>query len=71
LKLEIVVQRQLNELIIKNDIEDRIKQAQKQCLEIRKLRRSMRNGKAPDYRIDDQGVTWLGNCICVPQDQKM
>jgi len=31
----------------------------------------MRNGKAPDYRVDDQGTTWLKNRICVPRDQKI
>ena len=68
LKLEIVEQGQLNELMIKYNLEDRIRQAQKQCPEIQKLRRLMRNGKAPDYRVDDQGTTWLENCICVPRD---
>ena len=41
LKLEIVEQGQLNELMIKYNLEDRIRQAQKQCPEIRKLRRLM------------------------------
>jgi len=71
LKLEIVEQGQLNELMIKYDLEDRIRQAQKRCPKIRKLRRLMRNGKAPDYRVDDQGTTWLKNRICVPRDQKI
>ena len=59
LKLEIIDQRQLNEMTIKYDLKNRIKQAQKQCSEIQKLRKAMRDGKAPDYRINDQGVTWL------------
>ena len=42
-----------------------------QCPKIQKLRRLMRNGKAPDYRVDDQGTTWLKNRICVPRDQKI
>ena len=71
LKLEIVEQGQLNELMIKYNLEDRIRQAQMQCPEIRKLRRLMRNEKAPDYRVDDQGTTWLKNRICVPRDQKI
>ena len=41
LKLEIVEQGQLNELMIKYDLEDRVRQAQKQCPEIWKLRRLM------------------------------
>jgi len=48
LKLEIVEQGQLNELMIKYNLEDRIRQAQKQCPEIQKLRRLMRNGKAEE-----------------------
>ena len=41
LKLEIVEQGKLNELMIKYNLEDRIRQAQKQCPEIWKLRRLM------------------------------
>ena len=59
LKLEIIDQRQLNEMTIKYDLKNRIKQAQKQFSEIQKLRKAMRDGKAPNYRINDQGVTWL------------
>jgi hypothetical protein len=56
-------------LTVKYNLEDRIRQAQKQCPELQKLKRAMRDGKATDYRVDDQGTLWLKDRICVPQDQ--
>ena len=56
LKLEIIEQGQLNELIIKYDLEDRIREAQKQCPEILEIQELMKEGKAVDYRVDEQGT---------------
>jgi hypothetical protein len=53
LKLEIVEQGHLNALTVKYNLEDRIKQAQKQCPELQKLKRVMQDGKATDNRVDD------------------
>ncbi|PUZ76258.1 hypothetical protein GQ55_1G274800 [Panicum hallii var. hallii] len=69
LKLEIVEQGHLNTMTVKYDLEDRIRQAQRRCPELQKLKRAMRDGKATDYRVDDQGTIWLKDRICVPQDQ--
>jgi hypothetical protein len=69
LKLEIVEQRYLNELMVKYDLGDRTRQAQRQCPELQKLKQLMRKGKASDYRVDNQGTIWLKDRICVPQDQ--
>ena len=52
LKLEIVEQGQLREMIIKNDLEDRIQEAQKQCPENQGIQELMQGGKATDYRVD-------------------
>ena len=52
LKLEIVEQGQLSEMIIKNDLEDRIQEAQKQCPEIQGIQELMQGGKVTDYRVD-------------------
>jgi hypothetical protein len=68
LKLEIVEQGHLNAMTVKYDLEDRIRQAQRQCPELQKLKRAMRDGKATDYTVDDQGTIWLKDRICVPQD---
>jgi hypothetical protein len=56
-------------MTVKYDLEDRIRQAQRRCPELQKLKRAMRDGKATDYRVDDQGTIWLRDRICVPQDQ--
>ena len=45
LKLEIIEQGQLNEMIIKYDLGDRIREAQKQCPEILEIQELMKEGK--------------------------
>ena len=69
LKLEIIEQGQLSEMIIKYDLEDRIREAQKQCPEILEIQELMKEGKAVDYRVDEQGTLWLKDRICVPKDE--
>jgi hypothetical protein len=71
LKLEIVEKGQLNKLRVKYTIEDQIWQAQKRCLEIEEVKSLMARGKAPDYRLDEQGTLWLKNRICVPQSKEI
>lgn len=68
LKLETVESGQLNELRVKYNLEDQIRQAQKSCPEIEELKGLMAKGLAQDYCIDDQGTVWLKDSICVPQD---
>jgi hypothetical protein len=62
LKLEIIEQKQLNELKIKYDIEDLVRQAQKQCSEIQRLRQLM-----TDYKINEQDTACLKDRICIPR----
>jgi hypothetical protein len=56
LRLEIVEQGHLDTMTVKYDLEDRIRQAQQRCPELQKLKRAMRDGRATDYRVDDQGT---------------
>jgi hypothetical protein len=69
LKLEIVEQGHLHTMTVKYNLEDCIRLAQRQCPELQNLKRAMRDGKATDYRVYDQGTIWLKDRICVPQDQ--
>ena len=46
-------------MIIKYALEDRIREAQKQCPEIHEIQELMKEGKAIDYRVDEQGTLWL------------
>ena len=71
LKLEIMEQGQLHELTMKYNLEGRIRMAQKQCPEIREVRALLRQGKATDFRIDEQGTLWLKECICVLKDEEI
>ena len=31
----------------------------------------MKEGKAVDYRVDEQGTLWLKDRICVPKDEQI
>jgi hypothetical protein len=71
LRIEIVDQGQVNGLQVTYDLEERIRTAQKSCAEIKALRELMKQGKAEDYRVDEQGTVWLKERICVPQDKAL
>jgi hypothetical protein len=71
LRIEIVDHGQVNELRVTYDLEERFRTAQKSCAEIEALREMMKQGKAEDYRVDEQGTMWLRERICVPQDKAL
>jgi hypothetical protein len=71
LRIEIVDHGQANELRVTYDLEDRIQIAQKSSAEIKVLGELMKEGKAEDYRLDEQGTVWLKERICVPQDKAL
>jgi hypothetical protein len=71
LRIEIMDHGQVNELRLTYDLEDRIRTAQKSCAEIKVLRELMKEAKAEDYRLDEQGIVWLKEWICVPQDKAL
>jgi hypothetical protein len=61
----------LNKLRVKYTLEDQIWQARKGCPEIEEVKSLMARGKAPDYRLDEQGTLWLKNRICVPPSKEI
>jgi hypothetical protein len=71
LRIEIVDHGQINKLHVTYDLEDRIRTAQKSCADIKVLRELMKEGKAKDYRLDEQGIVWLKEQICVLQDKAL
>jgi hypothetical protein len=71
LKIEIVDHGQANKLRVTYNLEERIRTAQKSSAEIKVLRELMKEGKAEDYRLDEQGTMWLKEQICVPQDKAL
>jgi hypothetical protein len=64
LRIEIVDHGQVNELRVTYDLEDRIRTAQKSCAKIKALQELMKEGKAEDYCLDEQGTMWLKERIC-------
>jgi transposase InsO family protein len=71
LRIEIVDPGQVNELRVTYDLEERIRTAQKSSAEIKVLRELMKEGKAEDYCIDEQGTVWLEEQLCVPQGEAL
>jgi hypothetical protein len=71
LRIEIVDHGQANELQVTYDLEECIRTAQKSSAEIKDLWELMKEGKAEDYRIDEQGTVWLKERLCVLQDKAL
>ena len=66
LNLSIVYNIEAIAMEIDSTLEKDIREGQKneeKCLEIK---RQIKVGKAPDFRVDEQGTVWLGKRICVP-----
>ncbi|GJU66910.1 putative nucleotidyltransferase, ribonuclease H [Tanacetum coccineum] len=49
----------------------RIKEAQKEDGELWSVVQNMKNGKQEEFRVDDHGVIWYGNRLCVPDDSSL
>ncbi|GJS20158.1 retrotransposon protein, putative, ty3-gypsy subclass [Tanacetum coccineum] len=49
----------------------RIKEAQKEDGELWSVVQNMRKGKQKEFRVDDHGVIWYCNRLCVPDDSSL
>ncbi|GJY87325.1 putative nucleotidyltransferase, ribonuclease H [Tanacetum coccineum] len=49
----------------------RIKEAQKEDGELWSVVQNMKNGKQEEFRVDEHGVIWYGNRLCVPDDSSL
>ena len=67
LQVEIVETCKLHELRVKYDLEDQIRQAQKKCNQVAKMKKLMAEGKIEGYRLDERGTLWFKDRICVPR----
>ena len=56
--MEIEVTPTLEEEILKGQLEDE---------KLKEIAQNVVLGKAPGFRIDDNGILWFGNRICVPE----
>ena len=52
---------------MKDDLEDRIKWAQKGCLETHTLLQKLKGKHLPGCRVDEHGTLWFEERICVPE----
>ncbi|GJW37562.1 putative nucleotidyltransferase, ribonuclease H [Tanacetum coccineum] len=49
----------------------RIKEAQKEDGELWSVVQNMKNGKQEEFRVDEHGVIWYGNRLCIPDDSSL
>ncbi|GKE86879.1 retrotransposon protein, putative, ty3-gypsy subclass [Tanacetum coccineum] len=49
----------------------RIKEAQKEDGELWSVVQNMKKGKQEEFWVDDHGVIWYGNRLCVPDDSSL
>ncbi|XP_074323658.1 uncharacterized protein LOC141660565 [Apium graveolens] len=55
-------------LKVKPNLVSRIKEAQKDDTGLKAIRSEVAGGKQKHFRVDDEGVIWLGSKLCVPAD---
>ncbi|GJY33483.1 putative reverse transcriptase domain-containing protein [Tanacetum coccineum] len=48
-----------------------IKEAQKEDGELWSLLENLKDGKQAEFRVNDHGVIWYGNRLCVPDDSSL
>ena len=71
LNLEIVPYGTLNTLHVSPTLEDQIKEARDKDEEIQHLKRQSSKKEIPGFKVDEQGILWYENQICVPWDEKL
>ena len=67
LNLEIVPSGYLANLEINSTLEDEIKAAQQNDVEILEIKEKIANGKANCFSVDDNGVVYFGDRLVVPK----
>jgi ribonuclease HI len=71
LNLQIVPQGTLSTLQVSPLLEDQIKGAQDKDAEVQHLKQQSARKEIPGFKVDEQGVLWYENRICVPRDEKL
>jgi hypothetical protein len=71
LNLQIIPHGILNMLHIRSTLEDQIKEAQSKDEEIQYLKEKSSNKEIQGFKVDEHGVLWYEDRICVPQDEKL
>ncbi|XP_074362139.1 uncharacterized protein LOC141702337 [Apium graveolens] len=55
-------------LKVEPNLVSRVKEAQKDDTGLKAIRSEVADGKQKHFRVDDEGVIWLGGKLCVPAD---
>jgi hypothetical protein len=71
LEMGMVMEGHLGALIIKSNLYDQIKEAQRNNKGMARIRTLMKEGKAQCFSCDDQGVLFFGKRIVVPKDHNL
>ena len=67
LNLHIVKQGTVNTLVVQPNLEEQIGQAQKEDPYLTTMKSNTGKGKAPGFRVDEKGILWYKDRICVPK----
>ena len=70
LNLQIVNEGCVNTLIVQPTLEGQLRKAQEEDEELQKIKVQTGEGKAPGFRVDDQGTVWYKDRICVPDKEE-
>ena len=65
--MHIVRQGTTNTLMVQPNLEEQIGQAQKEDPYLTTMKSNTGKGKAPGFRVDEKGILWYKNRICVPK----
>ena len=71
LRIEACDSGYLQTLRVTYTLEDRIKEAEKSCKEIQKIKNLMEGKKLQNYQINERGTVWLKDRLCVSQDNQI
>jgi len=65
-KLRLGFVASMTELEVEPTLEQEIRKGQLEDEKIKEIAEQVKLGKAPEFRVDDQGTVWYGERICVP-----
>ena len=57
------------ELVLEPKLEQEIRKGQLQDAKLKEIAENIVIGKAPGFRMDDNGTLWFGKRLCVPEDK--
>jgi hypothetical protein len=67
LNLEVVAHAEGVTLEVQSTLEQEIRKGQLDDVGIQKIKESMKQGGAPDFTEDEQGIVWFKNQLCVSE----